>query len=79
MKKQPAISKCAVPKNIKRFLELFIQDVPNAGPLVKHAIVTPIALAIHIEETDWWPTPVCLKFRILREILKGVHIENAIG
>ena len=53
MKKQPAISKCAVPKNIKRFLELFIQDVPNPGPLVKHANVTPIALAIHIEDTDW--------------------------
>ena len=45
-----------------RFREVpFIQDDPNAGPEVKHATVTPTARAIHIDVTDWWPTPVCLK------------------
>ena len=45
-----------------RFREVpFIQDDPNAGPEVKHATVTPTARAIHIDVTDWCPTPVCLK------------------
>ncbi len=45
------------PKNKSFLWDGFMNLVPNAGPEVKQAKVTPAALALQSNEIPWSPTP----------------------